>query len=169
MSRTAAPSFTQVTTLPTAVEASVTPDWIDLNGHMNIRHYFDLTARVILHGSVEAGIDTTYRVERRLGLFTAEHHLRYYTEVREGTRISGHLRIIERSEKVLHLMVFLVDHTRESLACTLEAVLLHVDLDTRRTTPLPDDAAAGFDRVISASRALPWLSPVCGVMGVRAS
>lgn len=167
MSRTTPPSFAQVAALPTAVEASVTPDWIDLNGHMNIRHYFDLTARAVLNVCVEAGIDATYRTERRLGLFTAEHHLSYYTEVREGTRISGHLRMIGRSEKVLHLMVFLVDHTRKTLACTLEAVLVHVDLDNRRTTPLPDDAAVGFDRIVSVSQALPWQPPVCGVMGLR--
>jgi acyl-CoA thioester hydrolase len=173
MSPVPPPSFAQVTELPALVETTVTPDWIDTNGHMNIRHYFDLGALGVQAGCLDAGFDpgSRHRAEeasgRRQGLFTAEHHLRYYTEVREGSRVSVHCRVIERSDKALHMMVFLIDRTREALACTFEAVLLHVSLENRRTTPLPEDVVPGFDRCIAAGTALRWAPPVCGSMGVR--
>jgi acyl-CoA thioester hydrolase len=173
MSRVTPPSFDQVIELPAAVESTVTPDWIDTNGHMNIRHYFDLGALAVQAACIDAGFDPGSRRRpdvpsgRRQGLFTAEHHLRYYSEVHEGSRLSAHCRVIGRSGKAVHLMIFLVDHARETLACTIEVVLLHVSLANRRTSPLPDDAAAGFDRAVAVGKALGWDPPLCGAMGVR--
>ena len=37
----------------------------------------------------------------------------------------------------------------------------------RRAVDIPDDIAAGLDRVIADGDALGWDAPVCGAMGVR--
>lgn len=161
------PGFDQVVALPAVSEGIVTPDYIDLNGHMNIQHYLDYLAWGADTICSDAGIDLEYRRVRRLGVFAAEHHLSYHRELREGEKFSVHLRPVERSDKALHLVALLLDRTNDRLSCTLETVLVHVDLDSRRAAPFPEDVAADLDRRVSAYAWVDWPAPLCGAMGVR--
>lgn len=161
------PSYESVLDLPALVEATVTPDFIDVNGHMNIRHYLDHSAESADLLCREVGIDDGYRRERRMGVFTAEHHLRYYAELHEGEKFSVHTRVLERSDKVAHLIAILLDRSNGRLACTMEIILVHVGMDTRRPVAFPVDVGAGWDRLIADSAALDWPAPTCGAMGIR--
>jgi acyl-CoA thioester hydrolase len=161
------PTFDEIAELPVLAESLVWRDQIDANGHMNILHYLAFDARGTTAVAEDVGVDDMYRATRRMGLFTAEHHLRYYAELHEGARVAVHVRVLERGENTAHLMAFLLDRDRERLSNTLELITVHVDLDTRRPTPMPRDIAAGFDRHVNASRQLGWPAPVCGAMGVR--
>lgn len=145
----------------------MSPDFIDINGHMNIRHYLG-------HGAIsadalcgEVGIDDEYRRTRRLGVFTVELHLRYMHERREGETFSVHPRLLARSDKSVHLLTYPLDRSNERLANTLEILAVHVDMDTRRAAPFPTDAAVRWDRLIDRSSDLAWPAAVCGAMGVR--
>lgn len=161
------PSYDDVVALPALVEATVEPAFIDGNGHMNIRHYLDCgatSADVLIRG---VGIDDEYRSQRRLGVFTAEHHLRYVTEMHEGNAFSGHTVVVERSARAAHLLSFVLDRSHGVVSCTVEIVLVHVDMDRRRPAPFPDDVAAGLDRHVAAIRQLTWSLPLSGAMGIR--
>ena len=141
---------------------------MDVNGHMNVRHYLELCATgtsILCYDQV--GIDDDYRSRRRMGVFTAEHHLSYFSELHLGEELSVHARVLERSDKVVHMLGLLVDETHDRLANTLEVTLVHVDMDSRKAVALPEDIATAFDREIAASDALDWEAPVCGAMGVR--
>lgn len=167
MSAPELPSYEQVLELPALLEGSVDPGFIDVNGHMNIRHYLDYgatSADVVLR---QVGIDDGYRAVRRLGVFTAEHHIRYFTELHEGEKFSVHTRFLERSGKAGHLLACILDRTHEALACTLEIVLVHVDMDTRRPVEFPADIVAGLDALIVASQQIEWPPPLSGSMGIR--
>jgi acyl-CoA thioester hydrolase len=161
------PTYADALALPTWAEAAVDPSHIDANGHMNVRFYLEYTALGTAELVEDLGITDAYRGERRMGLFTAEHHLRYFSELHEGDKLSVHVRVLDRGARSAHMMAFLLDRTRERLSCTLELTIVHVDMDTRRPVPFPEDIAAGFDRWVDASGALGWLAPVCGAMGVR--
>ncbi|WP_231985433.1 thioesterase family protein [Mycobacterium sp. E796] len=140
---------------------------IDANGHMNVVHYLDFgsaAADVLVRG---IGIDDIYRAERRLGVFTAEHHLRYYSELVEHDVVDVHARVLDSSARVVHMMSFLVNRSRQQLAGTLEIVLVHVDLDDRRPVAMPADVATGFAEHSAYSSTLKWAAPVCGAMGIR--
>ncbi|MCW2816100.1 MAG: hypothetical protein JWN84_3555 [Nocardioides sp.] len=161
------PTYAQAASLPSLVDGHVPEDFIDANGHMNIRHHIDLgatAADIVCH---EIGVDDDYRSRRRLGVFTAEHHLRYLGELRLGDRFTAHTRVLDRSVTVAHLVSLVLDRTREQVACVMEIVLVHVDMGTRRPAPFPVDVIEGLDRWIAASVALPWPAPVIGRMGVR--
>lgn len=163
------PRFEEVEQLAAIAEGVVAPEHIDANGHMNIRHYLEYDALGTLAVVEEIGIDDDYRAERGMGLFTAEHHLLYHQELRKGDRFSVHLRVLARGARSLHLMAFLLDQDRRRLSNTLEVIAVHVDLATRRSTTMPEDIAAGFDRLVAESDALAWHAPTCGAMGIRGS
>ena len=162
------PTAAQVRELPALLKATVDPRWIDANGHMNIRHYLELNAEgTTILCDDHLGINDAYRAERRMGVFTAEHHLMYFSELHLGEQLSVHVLVLDRSDKAIHMMGLLVDDTHERLANTLELTLVHVNMDTRSATPMPEEVAAGFDRFIAEGKALDWAAPVCGAMGVR--
>ena len=163
------PSLDDVLSLPDSVEGSVTADFIDPNGHMNVLHYLDWGSRGADALVRRAGVDDAYRSERGMGLFTAEHHLAYYGELKEGDKFSVHARVLDRSDKALHLMTFLADRSAGRLSNTLEILLVNVDLQKRRATGLPADIAAAFDACIRRSRDMSWTAPTCGAIGITAS
>ncbi len=163
------PTYDQVVRLPREFgPLIVPPEFEDANGHMNIRHYLDLGAEAIDIAFRRIGFTDEYRAIRRQGFFTAEHHLKYYAEVHVGHRVSAYFRIVERSDKIIHGMTFLVDDTTETLANTLEVIAPHVDLTTRRVAPFASDIADAVDREIATTDQADWSIPVCGVMGIRA-
>lgn len=161
------PDVESIRRLPTLREAEVTPDFIDENNHMNIRFYLELNSLAVDALVRSVGIDDAYRAERRLGAFTVEHHLRYYAELRLGDRITVHPQLLACSARGAHMMSYLLDADRGLLANTLEVTYVHVDMDARRSVPMPDDVADGFDRILAQHQALGIVAPVCGAMGVR--
>jgi acyl-CoA thioester hydrolase len=161
------PSYDEVLALPPVREDRVSPDFIDENGHMNVRHYLDYGARGADRICRDVGIDDDYRATRRMGLFTAEHHIRYYRELHEGDPLSVHTLFLERSSRAGHMMSLILDRRRQVLACTVEIAVVHVDLDSRRSVPYPDDVATGIDGWIARAQDVPWPMPLSGAIGLR--
>lgn len=145
------------------------PDFIDVNGHMNIRHYLDYGAQSADVICRDIGIDDDYRSQRRMGVFTAEHHIRYFSEMHRDDEFSVHSLWVDRSDKTGHVVALILDRTNDVLACTVEIVLVHVGMDTRRPLPFPADVAEGADRWIAAARSVTWTVPLSGSMGIRRS
>lgn len=163
----ALPTYDQVLELPGSQVRAVPPEFIDENGHMNIGRYLEVASIALWDATDTIGLGQTYIVERGLSTFTAEHHLTYLGELLLGEEFSTHVRLLERSRKVIHSMTFLVDRARKRLAFTCEAALVHVDMATRRPCDIPADIAVGLDRLITEHNAVSWPAPVSGVMGVR--
>lgn len=167
MSKPALPSYEQVLELEELLSGEVSPDFIDVNGHMNIRHYLDYgatSADVVIR---RAGIDDDYRAQRRMGVFTAEHHIRYFNEMHEKGNFSVHTLFLGRSNKAGHLLAFILDRDREVLTCTVEIILVHVGMDTRRPLDFPEDIAAAIDEWVDAAAKISWPIPLSGAMGLR--
>ncbi|WP_231985843.1 thioesterase family protein [Mycobacterium sp. E3247] len=161
------PLAAQIAQLPCAITRNVSRDLIDGNGHMNVLHYLDFGSAAADAVVREIGIDDAYRADRQLGLFTVEHHLRYYSELIEDDTADLYARVLDRSPKVVHMISFAVDRHRKRLSATLEMVLVHVDLTRRLPVAMPVDIAAAFDKHVRYSSTLEWSAPVCGAMGVR--
>jgi acyl-CoA thioester hydrolase len=162
------PTTEQVLQIAPAWTDEVRPDWIDVNGHMNIRHYVDLGGHSTDQVCRSIGIDDDYRDQRRMGVFTAEQHLTYLHEMHLATPITVHVRILERSAKVGHMVALIMDRDQDRLACIFETVLVHVDMDDRRGKDFPEDVATAYDRIVTREReTLAWPAPVCGILGPR--
>ena len=163
----ALPTADQVDQIPATTVKKVPQEYLDENLHMNIQHYLVLGATALGTRCDDLGLGQDYIDSRRLTVFTAEHHIRYYAEMTLGQELSVHVRLLEHSSKVIHAMAFLVNRSDKVLACTLEVTLVHVGMDTRRPVGFPDDIADRIDAALKEQSDLDWPPPVCGSMGVR--
>jgi acyl-CoA thioesterase FadM len=161
------PTYEQITQIPATFDQTVPEEFIDENGHMNIGDYFRVCSHAIWKATIAAGLGETYIEEHQQSLFTVEQHMRYYGELRFGERFTVHTRLLGRSVRVVHGMSFVVDQQKRALACTQEASLVHVSMETRSSVDLPPAIGEALDAQISAGEALGWDAPVCGSMGVR--
>ena len=162
------PDAEAVRRLPSPHAAEVTEDFIDYNGHMNITHYLRLGAEGVEAALMPLGINETHRRERGLTMFSVEHHLNYFSEVHLGSRITVHPQLLARSARTLHVVMYLLDATKDRLANTVEVLLAHVDMTTRRAVPFTPEIAAALDAEIARHTAA--LEPfVSGSMGIRAA
>ena len=136
-------------------EGEVRPEWIDINGHMNLAYYtvlFDY-ATDMLFAELDLGAD--YRRRTDLGTFVTETHNRYERELLVGEKVRVTIQILFADDKRLHLaheMFRLDDGLR---AATQELLFLHVDLKARRVTPFPAELKARVRTAATAHAHLP--------------
>ncbi len=160
------PTYQQLTALPAYVQQPVPTAFEDANGHLNVRHYTGIASEGLDESLVEAGIPKNWPA-RGHACFSAEHHLTYVAELRTGERMSGRVRLLGRSERAAHALVYLLNDSHEQLSFVMEEIFLHIDLGTRRTAAWPDDVAAGLDRRIARDADLPWEPDLSGSMSLR--
>jgi len=118
--------------------ATVRPEWIDYNGHMNVAYYllaFDQATDAVLD---HLGAGKAYVEEENRSLFVVEAHLTYAREVTEGDALVFDTLVLGADAKRLQLFHTMRHETEGFLAATAEFMLLHVDLDSRRAAPFPD-------------------------------
>ena len=115
------------------------------------------------------GLTADYFAASDMGGFDLEHHLWYPAEVRNGDSVAIRFRILARSLKLMHYLMFMENQSRGVLSSMFECVYAHADLKARRTAPFPAQVAAKIDAFIAANRALSWTAPVSGAMGVQTS
>ena len=161
------PTFDQLSTLPAYCQQVVPSAFEDFNGHLNIRHYLGIASEGLDESLVPLGILQNWPRVAGQAVFSAEHHLTYLAELRTGDKVSVRVRLVGRSERAAHAVVYLVDETHQQLSYVMEEIFLHVDMTTRRTSPWPDDVAAALDAQIADDRALSWPAELSGSMALR--
>jgi acyl-CoA thioester hydrolase len=160
------PTYEQLASMPAYAEQPVPIAFEDVNGHLNVRHYTGIASEGLDESLVELGIPQNWPAQGH-ACFSAEHHLVYLAELRTGDRMSARVRLLGRSERAAHALVYLLDESHRRLSYVMEEVFLHIDMETRRTAPWPDDVAAALDGRISEHAALPWEADVSGSLSLR--
>lgn len=161
------PPYQAISALDSVIQRRVESDTTDGNGHMNVRHIYAYAVAGADLLAEQVGINDAYRSNRRMGTFAAEHHIRFFSEMRETNRLSVHPLWVDRSERVGHVLVFLLNRTTCMLSSILELVVVNVDLNSRSSVPFPPDIAAEIDRAVEATRGISWPIPTSGVVGLR--
>nr|WP_272211358.1 thioesterase family protein [Marinicella sp. W31]MDC2877249.1 thioesterase family protein [Marinicella sp. W31] len=94
------------------------------------------------------GADSAY-IAKGLSYFTVESHVRYLNEVHEGDTLTMTSQLLSGKGKKMHLFHRLFRSDGE-LSATVETLLLHTDLNARRTC-LPEasvaEKLAEFERI----------------------
>lgn len=160
------PTYEQLVVLPAYTEQPVPVPFEDANGHLNVRHYTGIASEGLDESLVALGIPHDWPAEGH-ACFSAEHHLTYLTELLTGAKISSRVRLLGRSERAAHALVYLLDDSNKRLSFVMEEILLHIDLETRRTAPWPEDVAAALDKQIASQADLSWEPDVSGSLVLR--
>jgi acyl-CoA thioester hydrolase len=146
---------------------TVRPEWIDYNGHMNVAYYvlaFDhATDRLLDH----AGLGVAYVEAENRSVFVLEMHVTYEREVRESDPLAFTTRILDIDAKRVHLFHAMHHGTEGWLAATNELVLMHIDLEARRSCPLPDSALETLKAIHRSQADLPMPSQAGRVIGLK--
>jgi len=150
--------------MPVYHRKTIPADYQDLMGHMNIRWYFDLFARSGRGFFKAHGLDEDYFRSGKFGVFALKHFIQYFAEVRVGQTVAIHARLVGRSDKRFHFMLFMINESTTQLAATFEALITHADLKIRRAAPMPAELAQKLDAALAEDAALDWETPICGAM-----
>ncbi len=141
--------------------ATIPESYMDENDHMNVMWYTHLFDRGAVEVLGQLGIGERYMRDDQGSAMILESHVRYLAEVRLDEEVEVFARILARSEKRIHLMLFMVNKTTSIIAATFEATAIHVDMKIRRSSPLPAAIASKIDQMIAATYAS-WDPPLCG-------
>lgn len=150
--------------LPQVYRVVIPERYRDMMGHMNIRWYLELYDEAGVYLFNEIGLTEQHYRDHGSGGFDLEHHIHYLNEVHIGDTVVVSARLLNRTTKRLHYMLFMVNETRSLLASTFECVNSYADLGLRRTAPYPDAVAQQIDAMLNHHLALEWAAPTCGVM-----
>jgi acyl-CoA thioester hydrolase len=134
--------------------ATVPRAWVDYNGHMSESCYllaFGDNADAFFR---YVGIDEGYRAGGH-SLYTVQTHLHHRREANQGDVLAMTLRVLDCDDKRVHIFHEMFQRDTDVLVATAEQMLLHVDMRTARTSPLPPAQACRIEQVRRAHAALP--------------
>lgn len=127
-------------------------DWTDYNGHMTESRYLDAFAQSTDRLMLIIGCTPEY-IASGGSYFTAETHIRHLDEVHAGHPIQVRTQVILGAGKKMHLFHTMYEGDR--VLATGEHLLLHVDLETRRSAPPSAEIEANLVRIAKAHAVLP--------------
>lgn len=133
----------------------IQPDWVDYNGHMNVAYYvlvFDHGTDALLDA---VGMGEAYRNETDKSVFVVESHVTYQAETHEGQEVSVATRVLDVAEKKVRLFHRMTANGALETVATNEVLFLHVDLATRRASPMPDTVREKLRALMTADADLP--------------
>jgi len=110
------------------------------------------------------GLTPEFHRAHRSGTVDLEHHTHFLNEVMPGDAVAVYSRLVGRSAKRLHYLMFLVNETKGKVAAIFECMNAFLDLDVRRTAPFPPEIAGQIDVWLERDRKLDWPPPVSGAM-----
>lgn len=160
------PTYQQILQLPQTHEATVSDEWIDVMGHMNVAWYTVSFSSAMQSLRSSLGLDNETVKSMHVGSFAIETHTRYVSELRVGDRLQVHSRLLARSgsQKRIHAMHIMVSPEHERISATFEAIVGNVDLKSRKMAPILPAVLERMDAMIAQHQGLEWAAPVCGAL-----
>jgi len=147
--------------------AVVRPEWIDPNGHMNVGYYlvaFDHASDAVCK---QLGVGWNY-TEHKLGMiFALEAHVTYHRELHAGDPLRFTAHILDHDAKRVHLFQSMYHAEAGWLASTNELLFMHIDFETRRPAPWPEETMRRLEAMAAAHKGLPRPEQAGRVIGIR--
>ena len=115
------------------------PGWIDYNDHLTEGYYGVVFADAGDALLERVGFDDAYRAVQRGTFYTVETHVRFVREVPKSGLLAVFTIVLGADAKRLHLFHTMVEENDGFVAATQESLLLHVNIDSVRVTPMADE------------------------------
>jgi acyl-CoA thioester hydrolase len=129
---------------------TIRPEWIDYNGHMNVAYYvlvFDQGTDALLD---YLGMDAEYRERTGFSAYVLEAHITYERELKQGDPYRVSVQLLDADAKRLHYFEQLYDESDDTLAATTEIMLMHMDMASVRSAPMPEPVRARVASLMDA-------------------
>lgn len=141
----------------------VEPDWVDYNGHMTEAAY--LTAAGWASDALfrYIGDDEAYRAAGH-SFYTVETHIHYLRETDVHEPIVITTQVIGVDAKRVHLIHLMLHGDTDELLCTVEQMLVHVDMAAGRSVAILPEVATALAAIAAAHASLPVPTQVGSVM-----
>ena len=117
---------------------AVLDEWIDYNGHMNEGFYGVVFGMASDQYLIRMGFDERYRASTGGSFYTVETHIVFVDELAPNTPLAVDTTVAGADPKRVHLFHELRRVGDEALAATQESMMLHVDTNIDRVTPMAD-------------------------------
>ncbi len=145
----------------------IVPEWIDYNGHMNVAYYVLVFDRATDDFFDFMGLTTEYRAAAGASAFTAEMHVNYIREVKEGDEVFVTTQLLDYDAKRFHYFHRMYHAEQGYLAATSELLCLYVDMNLRRVTQMPPLIMDRLAEIKQSHVELPLPEQVGSVMRVK--
>ncbi|MDH4125855.1 MAG: thioesterase family protein [Gammaproteobacteria bacterium] len=145
----------------------VLPDWIDINGHMNVAYYvlaFDLAVDTLW---LDFGLDNEHIRVNNSSTFAVESHVLYRKELLLNDPFIVTSQILAFDEKRIHQFQRMYHASEGYLAASAEWMNLHVDMKTRRVSPWPAQVLRAMRRVAASQGTWPYPADAGRSMRIR--
>ena len=133
----------------------VEPQWIDYNGHLNMAYYNVLFDRAVDEAYELIGIGLDYLKTSGHSTFTAEAHVRYLRELKEGDPVRVTFQLLAYDAKRIHYFEQLLHAEDGWLSATSENMTLHVDMAAKKVVPFPETVMRSLAAMKAAHAGLP--------------
>lgn len=131
-------------------EGVVQPEWIDINGHMNVAYYVLAFDKAVDDLLARAGVTDDYIRDAGGTTFAVESHVTYRQELTEGQAYRIESRVLAYDDKRVHQFQRMLHAQEGWVAATAEWMNLHVDLGTRRVSPWPEATLSALAELTAA-------------------
>tara|TARA_R110000824_G_scaffold390760_15_gene587933 strand:- start:33860 stop:34363 length:504 start_codon:yes stop_codon:yes gene_type:complete len=141
--------------------------WVDLNGHMNMAYYhlvFDESLDTLFN---MLGIGWAYTQQGSGSCFTAEVHVCYIDEMKEGAPMRVTYQLLDWDAKRIHIFGHMYHAETGELAATSEQMCIHVDMSTRRAAPFPQTSQDKIAALMAAHKDLPRPEQAGRIIGIK--
>ncbi|HEX2140326.1 MAG TPA: thioesterase family protein [Woeseiaceae bacterium] len=131
-------------------EGLVRPEWIDINGHMNVAYYVLAFDKAVDDLLARVGVTDDYIRETGGTTFAVECHVTYRQELTEAQPYRIESQVLAYDQKRVHQFQRMYHAEENYLAATAEWMNLHVDLETRRVSAWPEFVLRALEELTAA-------------------
>ena len=146
---------------------AVLENWIDYNGHMNVAYYVMAFDHGVDQFMQQMGITPQYLEREKSSTFTLEMHINYLRELRLGDPIRLTCQLLNVDSKRVHYFLRMFHSNEGYLAATSEQMMIHVDLESRRSSPFLPAISETLSHMMAAHQPLPCPDQAGRVMSIR--
>ncbi len=132
------------------LRGEVLPEWIDINGHMNVASYVTAFEVAVYALWERFGMPVDYQETSGNTTFAVETHTTYKRELGEGDSYIMTAQVLAYDDKRVHSFLCMYDAKQAFLAATIEWLGLHVAISNRRVARWPAEVLGGIQAFVDA-------------------
>jgi carnitine 3-dehydrogenase len=141
--------------VPIHIHERVVPnEWVDYNGHTNDSRYMQISSEAGDKFMRLIGVDEAY-LQAGCSYYTVESHLNFVAQSHAGDHLYVTTQLLGHDAKRFHLWVSVHQAADDSVVCTSEHMMIHVDTRAGKASPASDAVQSKLAEIAAQHDSLP--------------